>query len=320
MTGLLDTVKFKLEAEMSCADKSELRAKGFRYMRNQKVLDEGSGEVYNVREMFHDEKTGVRVLADENNVVVEGSIPRVLGLDNALQEQVTESDTFEAFGAMTSDLLPFTSQGRHWGLTRLDMARNFKADVPCVIGAYSILTHPEIRSKAKIMFGESVSYFGCSREVVIYDKGAEMGTVPGQLGRAECRWMGMRGLDKFCRLLDGSRASYEKPDTFSLPIFFKQTDGAHSYRQVVYVQTDNTKLNDIMRSDISKLGTPNPVPVFRDLTEVALHALLTHPEEYTNFFEGLYKEKAYRYRKQMRSYIQRYADVDLVKLIWKDAA
>lgn len=319
MKGLIDTVRFKVEAVLSPRDAADLRSRGFRYMRNVTVLDEGSGESYIMKEMFHDERTGLRVMSDENSTKVEASIPRVLGLDNVLQESVTESDAFNAFEVMTGGLLPFTSENKQWGITRLDLARNFKADVPYVVGAYSSLTHPEIRKPAKIMFGESVSYFGSNREVVIYDKGAEMGEISGQLGRAECRWMGMKGLDKFVCCSEWGM-SFQKPDQFSIPYFLKQKDGDFSYRKVVYLHADNKQLNDIMQKDISRLGTPKPVEKYKDLIEIAMHALMTHPEEYPNFFKCMDKQKAYRYKKKLKAYIQRYAEVDLVQLIWKEAA
>lgn len=318
MPGLLDTVKFKGLSPLDQRDAKTLKTVGFKHQTNIHVFDDVAGEETVVREMYHNEKTGLRVLATEFDVKIEGSVPRILGLDNSQQETMTEGDVRVSFENMTSSLLPYTSESikDSWGLTRIDLARNFKGDIPLVIGAYAQLRHPEIRSATKTMFQQSVMYYGRSREVIIYDKGVESGMRPGELGRAEARWMGVKGLEKFFGAFceKGREFFMEKPQGPYLPYWAKMGDK----RRVVYLSLDHGALNAVLRHDLEKLGAPPPIEHFRTATQVALRALMLYPETFGSFLWAMERTTRYRWEKRLKQCRADLANVDVVNLIWCD--
>lgn len=327
MPGLLDTVKFKGEFHIHEKDRENLRSKlKYQHQKNVRVVEDDLGQEVIIREMYSDEKTGIRVMVDEWQTKIEASIPRVLGISNDRQETLTESDTRAAIQKMTVGLLPYTSEINRcgWGLTRLDLARNFEGNIPLVVNAYGNLKHPEVRRQTKLVFSESVMFYGNQREIVVYDKGLEMGKEAGRLGRAECRWKGVKGIDKFLgKMAEQGKTPVhmlDEENLFCLPIYMKDSYSVTG-RRIWYIETDFKRMNQIMRDDLEKLGAPGQVKTFRTTTEIALDAMMNHSEEYMSYYWAMSRASKKRWRKLFKQFKERHEQIDIVKLIdWESRA
>lgn len=320
--GLIDTVKFRAEAPLDQRDIRSLVASGFSHRRNVRVSCPGEElQAVDVRDFLHNEITGMRVMGDAMSTCVEASVPRVCGRSNDLQADISEDEASAAFDRMTIGALPWTSEVSGWGATRLDLARNFRGSVPLVVGAYSRSAHREIRCTPKVFFGESVSWFGSKRQIVIYDKGLEMGRSPGVFGRVESRWLGRRGISAFLAPSGPSAAktegwSWSRPSGPSLPVWVRFGDGW----RVTYTPLSWDAYDSRFRADIEGFGRKCSVPVFRSLAEVAYSALLRDADLHVSFWDGLSERTARRYRRNLAAYRQGVEDVDLVRLVWESPA
>lgn len=355
--GALDTVKFRIDEPLVPDDGAGLVAQGWAC---KSVVSGGDdGKAY-VTEVYHNQKTGVRVVTNGLDVKIEGSVPRVLGLTNDQQESVTEGDAMQAFYDMTWNLIPRTCEKEPPGLTRVDLARNFTGSVPRVVNRYAALKHPSIRSTPRVFFGESVSFFGDQRELVIYDKGAEMGGEAGKLGRVECRWKGAKGVAQLVAPWDVrlSQAPIKGP---CLPFYLSMETQIHkgyrrwsehtrshggkpgrrqvldgsasSYRVVVpgkakvyYVPFTNDLLNNSMQADVAALGRLKPVPVLRSMQELLFHLVCQGGEAaelWRDTLGGMKRTTAYRWERARRTYEGSHVDlspVDLLSLVWAQDA
>jgi hypothetical protein len=326
-------VRFSIEGELDAGDRDRLRGLGWKQGESKSEYDADEGRQISVKEWFQNQDNGARVLVDLGRVAVEASVPRFCGLDNAHQGDVGQAQARSAFEGMTNDLLPATSErGRfQWHLTRIDLAKNFEANVPLLVGAYGQARHTAVKSAPKVFFGESVSWYGKQREIVLYDKGLEMGDDPGHLARIESRWKGVKGVDQFVRALwaahglepgvpVGQKVELFKTDC-KFPVMLKVAASGswgQSTRLQCFVPYSDGALNKVLRDDVARLGTQR-ITLYSSLKAIAFDAML----HYAEYMQALWQQPERtrkRWRADLKVYRSQLAEFDLVKLAWPATA
>lgn len=332
----VDTVRFSLSVDLHPEDREKLRSVAWQQGQSLSEYDVDEGREVKRREWFRHPENGARVLVDAGRVSVEASLPRWIGLGNELQGAVGDAEALGAFEAMTFDLLPATSRegGFRWYASRVDLARNFEANVPVLVGAFAQARHPAIRSNPKVFFGESVAWYGSGREIVLYDKGAEMkskgiegGPEPGTVARIESRWSGMKGLDKLLSSVfdakGGRFATSEdqwRSHGCSVPIMAKTKSHwtGHTERSHIFMPFGGAVIDDVLRSDVAMFDAQK-VLVFSGYKQIALDAML-HFDQYMKALFHQPKRTQARWRAELKAYRRQVELLDLVRLAWPAAA
>jgi len=331
-----DTIGLRTEGVFRDSDEARLSAAGFRPMKDFGVKKEPDEPAFLVSRMFHREDDGARVWIEEKRGVrVEASVPRVLGLTNERQAQLSVRDFGSAVRALTVDLMPDTSGEAPWFTTRLDVAANFEGDVAAVVGAHACARHGKVRSAGKQYFGESVSWLGQRRQFVIYDKGLEMeqgkkgGPGPGVLGRMEARWMGLKGLDDLgadlmsCGGLESGEPAFLLPFSFKLKEKRRERGVARvvSSRLVAGLGLGESWADQLLRMDLARVeGVKEGLFEVRTLRDLGALFVLTHPEETLSYWHGMPKATRWRAEKKVQQLRASWKRVSLVGLVWGEAA
>ena len=161
--GIVDTMR----AQLSCfAEEQDLRDLLAR--ENWKRSSDGAFKT------FSRSTDGLKVVLRDNMVMVEASVPRVLGLKSDQQHHVTVRQLIATFQSMTSELLPVTTQGalkagKLWHVTRLDLAINFEGNIDSIISVARKLTfRPLIQAAATVFEGTGIAFYGCNHDAIVY--------------------------------------------------------------------------------------------------------------------------------------------------------
>ncbi|MCC6575003.1 MAG: hypothetical protein IT462_14595 [Planctomycetes bacterium] len=195
--GIIDTIRFSIAEKLHDADRGGLSAwnQGTHFQKHQ-------GRTFS---MWSNRETGVRVFAQGQHTVVEGSVPRALGRDNAFVNRIGLNRTFAALDAMTRRLLPNTTKSRlhalglgdqensiqkqraAWQITRIDFARDFRGPVAAIIAAYTHAKWPLVKNPTReIRYqdgGVMLSFQGKNRSLKIYAKGFEVRAKSNRAGK-----------------------------------------------------------------------------------------------------------------------------------------
>lgn len=279
------------------------------------------------------ESDDLRVWIYNDGVRVEASIPRVIGLTNDQQGCVTECQALEAFESITSKLFPLTTaraaladaQFFGWRVTRLDLAKNFKASLPELIEDLRFAHHPDIRADPETHGRTGLSIYGENYEVCLYGvreragrgviksskKGKKFSSDHTSIARFEFRFRSAKALDRLaCDLpIRGD----------GLPIRVTCSDGT---QRIFRMGFTNHLLQQLLAREARSLGSLTSrqlvgaerwKPVFR----LGLLYLAEQPWAWSLVKESYAERRIRDLKKVVASIRLTKRDVDLVRLIWR---
>jgi hypothetical protein len=278
------------------------------------------------------ESDDLRVWIYNDGIRVEVSIPRVLGLTNDKQSRVTERQALDVFESITAKLFPLTTAraavwgASHfgWRVTRLDLAKNFAADLPEVMEDLRFVHHPDIRAEPATHGRTGISIYGENYEVCLYRMRERMGrgvvrsSTKGKvfeperasLVRFEFRFRTTKALDRLAKDLpirgDG------------LPFLVTCADGTH---RIVRLGFTNHLLQQILAREAQNLGSLTTRQLkgaesWKPLFRLGLLYLAEQPWAWSLVKENYGERRIRDLKKVVASIRLSKRDVELVRVIW----
>ncbi|MBL8863471.1 MAG: hypothetical protein JNK02_15875 [Planctomycetes bacterium] len=333
--GSIDTIGAMVQVPPAKKDVEQLRKlQGFvvttREAGSVKHPD-GQEKKLKAKLSFRRESDDLRVWIYDDGIRIEVSIPRVLGLTNDKQGRVTEAQAVEAFESVTSKLFPLTTAQAQragptfgWRVTRLDLAKNFKAKLPEVIEDSRFIRHPDIRADAETHGQNGISMYGENYELCLYGLREKMGrSVVRKAQKGKTFEMDDANLIRFefrfrsAVALD--RMSKELPiDQRGLPFLVTCEDGA---RRIFRLGIENHLLQQILAREARKLGSLTSRQVegaekWKPVYRLGVMYLAEQPWAWS-LVKGNYGERRIRELKQAVASIRvSMRKTDFVRLIW----
>jgi len=211
--GIVDTVRVKIDWLLNEQDLEDLLYSGG-------WKQKGIG----LRKTYLRVTDGLRIIAFEAIVMVEVSMPRLLGLYSDEQHLVSVDDLLSGLRAMTVELLPRTTEdalkrGHKWHITRIDLAVNFGGSVSAIAEVGRKLNfRPTIQAAATVFEGSGIAFYGANSDAIVYDTAKRpprgklsrslrdqvFAAVSSQTARFEFRFKTPRAIQ---RLLEGMRTA-----------------------------------------------------------------------------------------------------------------
>lgn len=313
--GIFDTVKLRLDRLPEESDLSDLRADSQWKMRSGA---RGPSCLH--------KQSGLRVICYDTIVMVEASIPRVLGLTSDDQHHVRVCDLMEALSRMKM-CLPRTADkalqsGQDWFAIRLDLAKNFRRPEGDVMEAVRLLKFPLVKPGATLFDNSGVAFYGSNLDLVFYhtDKRPPRGRLQRELRhqkfdrtrvdqvRAELRFKSPRALNRLVEHLD--------PDPCGLPVGLRLHAGDPI--TIKRVKVDYHRLQQVLATHIDSLTATLPdlgenratAGVFR------AHALANHPALWPAAVSRLSDRQVRNIRKEVARAMLRNSGTRLVEVVW----
>ncbi len=276
----------------------------------------------------------LRVWIYDDGIRVEVSLPRVLGLTNDKQSRLTEDMAIDAFESITAKLFPLTTARVRvdgpqsgWRVTRLDLAKNFKADLPALIEDARFLRHPAIRSDPETHGQKGMTIYGENYEVCFYllretmgrgvvrkaQKGKKFEPKSASRVRFEFRFRSSLALD---------RMSKELPLAVrGLPFLVTCKDGE---RRIFRLGFTNHLLHQILAREARSLGsmTSRQVEGAGDWKPLGLLGRMYLAEQpwAWSLVKGNYSARSIRdLKREVAAIRMRSRRVDFVRLIWNSS-
>lgn len=325
-TGVLDTLKIKFLGRILEDDYNYLSSlKCFRLSKNIKTVTTEEGDVSECFALFHDDTTGLRVFCTDKYINVEVSLPRIMGLENINNSLLTDDLLEEAFFRITTDILKYSSEKYVYGITRMDIARNFYCDdFVKIIRAYSHIKHPSFRYMPNVIAGSTLEYSGSNKKIVIYDKALEYDSkfkvcerklepLYNKLGRVELRYLNRESNEKnLIKDLNKLKNKKEyKLKTTSFP-FLLPND------VVKKLKINNEVLFDLLVLNIEKLGNTKIINEFKNTKEIQHLAYFMHPELFEPLIRALPRTTRARFMNHQKHYVSSICDVELSSMLKLD--
>lgn len=314
--GILDTVKLRLDRLPEEGDLDDLRNSSQWRVRNG-----GRGP------SFLHKQSGLRVICCDTIVMVEASVPRVMGLSSDNQHHVRVCDLMKALSRM-KNYLPRTTDralqtGQDWFATRLDLAKNFRRPEGDVMEVVRLLRFPPVKPGATLFDNSGVAFYGSNLDLVFYDtdKRPPRGRLQRELRhqkfdrtrvdqvRAELRFKSPRALNRLVGHLD--------PDPCGLPVGLRLHDGEPI--TIKRVKVDYHRLQQVLATHVDSLTAMLPdlgehratAGVFR------AHALAKHPDLWPTAVWGLSDRQVRNIKKEVSCAVHWNSGTRLVDVIWK---
>lgn len=253
--GLFDTLKIRLD---HVADQDDLDALSANSTWKRKAGAQGP--------VFVNRENGMKVICYQDLVMVEASVPRVLGLPSDMQHLVRVVDLMEALQLMMSVMPKTTAEGKaagqEWFVTRIDLAINFVRPEGDLFEAVRLLRFPKVQRGATLFDDSGVAYYGSKFEFVVYrtDKRPPRGKLkagmrhqkfarkrPWRL-RCELRFMNPIALAELVQHLE--------PDPHGLPVGIRVTPDGKI--EVHRVRIDYQRLHRVLATHVDSLGAQLP--------------------------------------------------------------
>ncbi len=332
--GLIDTLRIvigrrcmKSDLDALCArtDFKVVECDGSREMENGRTV-----RTFGRRVALHRKSDGCRIWIRDEKIEVEVSLPRVLGLYNDEQDQMSEDDVLPAVRMATSGLFPkttlrgkFSTRRRFWHVTRIDIAVNLPGRILEYVEAYRHARRPRSKTKPEVYSDCGVAWYGKDYALLIYDPGQRLprGRLKNSLSRSkfctgpkrvrvELRFQGPRAIKQLLK--------HFGQDSRGLPFLVSGSDGEP---RVQRFGLDHHRLHQILATELRGLGdglrtrtvTGNQVSLIRRLA----HAhLIEHPEKWAEV-ESECSPRTVRKLKQETTALEiDEKDINLVERAW----
>lgn len=278
------------------------------------------------------ESDDLRVWVYNDGVRVEVSIPRVLGLTNDKQGRVTECQAIEVFESVTAKLFPLTTaraaiSGESmfgWRVTRLDLAKNFKASFPELLEDLRFAHHPGIRAEPETHGRTGLSIYGENFEASFYSlservgrgvvksskKGKQFAPTNASLIRFEFRFRSTQALDYLAQQLPLDRGG--------LP--FRVTCATGEQR-IFRLGFTNHLLQQILAREAQSLGSLTSRQLkgaesWKPLFRLGLLYLVDQPWAWSLVKENYGERRVRDLKKVVASLRLARRDVELTRVIW----
>lgn len=318
--GLFDTLKIRLD---HVADQNDLDALSANSPWKRKAGAQGP--------VFVNRENGMKVICYQDLVMVEASVPRVLGLPSDMQHLVRVVDLMEALHLMMSVMPKTTSQGKaagqEWFVTRIDLAVNFIRPEGDLFEAVRLLRFPKVQRGATLFDDSGVAYYGGKFELVVYrtDKRPPRGKLKAGMRhqkfvrrrvwmlRCELRFMNPMALAQLVQHLES--------DPHGLPVGIRATRDAKI--EVHRVRIDYERLHRILATYVDSLCAELPDLDGKRATPSVFraYALAKHgtkfPDLWAAAVSGLSERQVRTIKIDVAGQMLRMQGIRLVDLIWK---
>ena len=277
-TSCIDTVRMSLLSPLHPRDLANLERRGFQpACVKSRITFDSSGRVlvvHDERARYQCEQSLSSVHIMPTRVAAEFSVARAFGnFHNLMTPPLSPAEIREALRSQTEGLLPWTTlrakwNKHHWGITRIDLARDVEVETEGYRAAYGATPWRRTRRPAPKVYTAGLCWQGDENVLRIYDKRKQVGDRVGSTGssaplmRVERQSRGGRAMARLGELLRYGRPGYSLP-------FVEEHDGHSS---VVRRPLDYTMLHYALARDIDKLDRPMPPTKAWD-EEVARRAL-----------------------------------------------
>lgn len=136
----VDTVRIEIEIPIEVGDRESLNGLGWaeNEKRERKKKPRMAVEKLSKKRWTRSLRDDLRVIAYENKVAVEVSLPRFFGHENSRLDMVPCDGLTQFLAFVAEDLLPITTKASStpWVITRLDLAIDFQADIIPLVNFY----------------------------------------------------------------------------------------------------------------------------------------------------------------------------------------
>jgi hypothetical protein len=334
-TGIIDTIGAMIHVRPAKREVERLKnLKGWSVTtRDAGTLKDSAGFTKKLKAKLslRREIDDLRVWIYDDGIRVEASIPRLLGLTNDKQARLTEDQAIDAFESITSKLFPLTTARVRvdgptsgWRVTRLDLAKNFKANLSELIEDARFVRHPDIRADPETHGQKGLTIFGENYAVCLYGIREKMGrsvvgaTLKGKqfdgdgasLVRFEFRFRSPLALDRMSKDLPLSDRG--------LPFLVTCRDGE---RRIFRLGFTNHLLQQILAREARNLGSMTSRQVegsekWKPLYRLGVMYLAEQPWAWS-LVKGNYGERRIRELKQAVAGIRvSTRKTNFVRLIW----
>lgn len=340
--GLIDTIKVVLRHRCHRQDIQALCARGdFEVTQRDgsRVMKGGvTIRTFGRRVDLYRKSDGCRIRISDDGIVVEVSLPRVLGLLNDEQDKMTEDDVRRALRMVTLDLFPRTTwrakvpkpgsqdPRRFWHITRLDIAVNFNGETVEFVETYRHGRRQRSSAQPEVYEETGMAFYGKDFDLLIYDpaarhprgklrqslEGKAFAPGPNRV-RAEFRFKTLRAIK---RMLSSFALDYR-----GLPFMASRSDGTEA---VYCFGLDHHRLHQILATELNGLG-PGGTTRGVDATSMNLLRrfgflyLEEHPEKWAEMKAVLKGRTLRRLRREFAALQIEERKIDLVQAAWSCA-